>query len=460
MKKLLIIGGSLFIMTFIVACDGNQEGYETNIREEQEPTEGMITNEVLSDGLIGVWQSDSNENSFVTFLIDGTGYRGSTMTTRRIEWEKESNDLLITNFRGHSDYKFRLENDNQTLILIRQTTGSEFSHSRVDNPDEIIAMQRNFLGSDHHVENLNLEAMSEMSLLELMLDNFAMEQFEAEHAVSEEQARYLAFSPFLMLSNFESPHVFYIHCMWSGTDCAADILANFWNITDEVSAMRSLESLSNANGQRGIADDIWGLIQNGQTNLLDPEVGFDLTGLEEVVTSASNQAKELIELLLEDDELVEQLLLMMALDGIDIEGYWQGVLYDELILFVVSERVNAGLTAFERAITMLIEDFGFTEEELLGIKTLAAWDYGRVSIIARYGVAAGFLDEVIAWEHLQLAAKNAVESYSSWREYTAAHVLGRAIAFGNDSHDMKEVLEFLFNHDESPFERHEFNLNE
>ena len=413
--------------------------------------------EVLEQGLVGVWQSDRNEDSFTTFLEDGTGYRGSTLTTRHIEWEKEGDELIIAGYRSTNEYKFRLEDEDQTLILIRQSNDREFSHSRVTNPDEVIANQRAYLDSPHHPENIDLDELADMNSLELTLLTGAMDLFETEHAISDEQARYLAFSPFLMMLNFESPHVFEINCLGRGTACAADILGDSWNVTTEAAAIRQLESLSSATGQAPIADDIWNtLIREGQTELLDPEVGFEVAGLERVVASASNRATETIQMILEDEDTLEEIMLLLADDGIEdnIEDY----LYEMFVLVGVAERVNSGILAFEGASSILIEEFNFTEEELLEIETLSAWDYGRVSIIARYGVAAGLIDESVAWEHLQLAANNAVESYGNWREYAAAHILGRAIAFGNDSRDMAEVLAFLFNQETSPFQLHEFIL--
>jgi len=56
-----------------------------------------------------------------------------------------------------------------------------------------------------------------------------------------------------------------------------------------------------------------------------------------------------------------------------------------------------------------------------------------------------------------LAADSAGDVYSCWREYVAAHILGRAIAFGNYStEDFVDVIDFLLNHDHSPFNDVEF----
>jgi hypothetical protein len=122
----------------------------------------------------------------------------------------------------------------------------------------------------------------------------------------------------------------------------------------------------------------------------------------------------------------------------------------------MTERINSGLEAYIGARRLLINQFDYTEEELLNLPSLDAWDYGRVAIIARYGAEAGYLNEAEAWQYLKLAADSASEIYNSWREYTAAHILGRALAFGSRSEDFRDTLEFLLNHPESSFQTIDF----
>ena len=113
--------------------------------------------------------------------------------------------------------------------------------------------------------------------------------------------------------------------------------------------------------------------------------------------------------------------------------------------------------AYIKALEQLFS-LGYTKEELDKIETLAAWDYGRCGFIARNSVKMGYLTEEDVWVYIQLAAYNATQRYESWREYLAAYVLGRALGYGRDSADMYSVLEYLLNHEDSPFLRHEFRL--
>jgi len=227
------------------------------------------------------------------------------------------------------------------------------------------------------------------------------------------------------------------------------MLANSWSITDHETAMTQLTSLANATGQSPIADDIFNtFVRNGILQPPDPDEmltsGFDIATLQNLHRNAVTRTER------RTDE-IEQII-----DEWEIpEEEWDDV-FELFVLMEMYDRISRGLTAYVAARDMLINMFGFTEEELLNIPTLAAWDYGRTAIIARYGVAAGFLQEDDAWEYLKLAADSASAIYSCWRQYTAAHVLGRAIAFGSNSHDLRYVIDYLLNHSESPFADIEF----
>ena len=274
------------------------------------------------------------------------------------------------------------------------------------------------------------------------LTSRAMREFEAEHAVTTEQERYLAFGAYVLTNNRESIRVF---AMGDSGNQAAMILRDFWGVEDRESAMTQLEQLSTANGQSPVADDIYRtLVLTDSFEHLDGVtmylLGIEPRGLDNVFSSAERRVERM--------ELeLESMMELLEADEEDREEIFQLLVYMQ-----ATERINNGLDAYIGAKEMLINFLGFTEEELLDLPTLAAWDYGRVAIIARYGVAAGYLQEDVAWEYLQAAAENAAEIYTCWRQYTAAHILGRALAFGNDSDDFRHSLNFLLYHPESSFQ--------
>ncbi|MCL2755292.1 MAG: DUF1266 domain-containing protein [Oscillospiraceae bacterium] len=130
-----------------------------------------------------------------------------------------------------------------------------------------------------------------------------------------------------------------------------------------------------------------------------------------------------------------------------------------LILEKLAEKINETLGVYQKAYSFLLEQ-GYTEEELAKIDTIAAWDYGRTAIVVRYGVKMGFFEEAQAWQLLQTAADNAQGLYSNWREYLAAYIFGRAIAFEQSSGDYNNVVEYLLNDELSPYRECAFKSDE
>lgn len=278
------------------------------------------------------------------------------------------------------------------------------------------------------------------------LTSHEMRRFEEEHAVSPEQERYLAFGAFVLANNRESIRVF---ALGDSGPHAARLLSEWWSVDDRESALEQLERLSSATGQSPIADEIYHtLVVNGYLDYVDGFIlflaGFDMTSMESLYNSSVNRAERM-------DDALDTLMELLELDEEDRDEAFELLVYMQF-----ADRINRGLEAYLGARDMLINFLGFTEEELLSLPTLAAWDYGRVAIIARYAVEAGFLEEDEAWEYLKIAADSSAEIYTNWREYTAAHILGRALAFGNPSDDFRHTLNFLLHHPESSFQTIDF----
>jgi len=292
-------------------------------------------------------------------------------------------------------------------------------------------------------------AWQRLSQVERSVTSEDMRAFEVLHAVSAEKERYLAFGAYVMTNNFESIRIFKLGV---SAGSAERLLRDFWSVEDRESALVQLERLTTATGQTPVADAIYNtLIKNDQLRELDGvEMYFadhDISGLEGVYNATVSRVERMES---EFERFMQE---------IQIEEEYREEAYELFIYVLLAERVNSGIEAYKGAKDLLINNFGYTQEELLNLPTLAAWDYGRVAIIARYGAQAGYIEEDEAWEYLKLAADNASGIYSSWREYTAAHILGRALAFGNPSTDFSDTLDFLLNHPESSFQTIDFKIS-
>ncbi|MCL2362257.1 MAG: DUF1266 domain-containing protein [Defluviitaleaceae bacterium] len=198
-------------------------------------------------------------------------------------------------------------------------------------------------------------------------------------AVSEEKRRYLLFGGLLIARNNERNTIFKL--FKTPRRSARTLLSNDWSIGNAIQARGTAQRLVDAEVHTPFADDVYhNLIKNG---IFSPSPE-DLANLEE---SAARQIP----------------------------------------------RINKGLAAYKKVLPALAKA-GITDEEIAGITTLAAWDYGRVAFIVRYSTHAGQMTEEESWPYLQAAAEAATLLYTGWKQYVAAYVIGRAIAYGEVFH--------------------------
>jgi len=286
-----------------------------------------------------------------------------------------------------------------------------------------------------------------LNFVESSVTSANMRAFEARNAVTAEQERYLAFGAFVMTNNYESIRVFALD---GSASSAGRLLRDFWSIEDREAALQQLSRLSSADGQAPVANEIYNtFVKNNYLDPLEPIDVFMIRlrgGLVNLYEASKSRAERM------PDEF-DRFVLLLEEDFGDVD---RDEAYELFVNIIMTERINQGLEAYAGARRLLINRLGYTENELLNIPSLDAWDYGRVAIIARYGAQSGYLNEAEAWVHLKQAADSASVIYSSWREYTAAHILGRALAYGSTSEDFRDTLEFLLNHPESSFQTIDF----
>ncbi len=71
-------------------------------------------------------------------------------------------------------------------------------------------------------------------------------------------------------------------------------------------------------------------------------------------------------------------------------------------------------------------------EEGACIRTVEAWDYGRASGMARWGLGARFCTMPEAESAVLRAGRAAQANYRSWQEFSAAYILGRCLHFDEE----------------------------
>lgn len=166
-----------------------------------------------------------------------------------------------------------------------------------------------------------------------------------------------------------------------------------------------------------------------------------------------------------DWDIVDKTTALEMLDWLAIEGHhlsldpdYYG--FDEILNFLqegpdaIREEdldLDEELQAYVNTVTILMEEFGYTKEEIDAIDTVSAWDYDRLVTLARFTYVAGYINQEEAWEYIEHAVSQGVNDYDSWKSYFAGVMIGRAIWSGDDGFDAgnREIAQKLLMEEDS-----------
>lgn len=90
------------------------------------------------------------------------------------------------------------------------------------------------------------------------------------------------------------------------------------------------------------------------------------------------------------------------------------------------------------------------------VRSVLAWDYGRASCMARWGIGARYTDIPQAEQTVLHASRLSRMTYNSWHDFAAGYILGRCLHFDDEQfgHWYAEMLhahQVLSTHPESPW---------
>ena len=232
-------------------------------------------------------------------------------------------------------------------------------------------------------------------------DSEEQKAFERANAVPPKREWALAFGGILMNTAGESTRT--MKLIDRGPDYVADIrqgFAHMWGISDRENALEVLEDLTNMQGHTDKANDLY-------AKHVKPYFASGKT-----IKTASNPPTS------------------------ELEPYFNT--FDGL-------RLDPKLK--------------FSPEEMSAIDNFAAWDLGRVAMIARYSVAFGYISEEQAWPFIEQAAQTSSKIYRDWTHFFQAYALGRALGYGmNDVYDyLADEIAYLLYNENSPAKQHDFN---
>lgn len=171
-----------------------------------------------------------------------------------------------------------------------------------------------------------------------------------------------------------------------------------------------------------------------------------------------------------DRDTALETLEWLAVEGhhISTDANYYG--YDEILallkggqakLIEEEAKLENELLAYNEVVNILQTDYGYTEEEIHNIKTLAAWDYDRLVTLARWCYGCGYVTADEAWEYIDFAAQQGTGSYDGWRSYFAGVLIGRAIWSEDAGFDSgnKKIADQLLNSQGSIYDKTEFKLS-
>ena len=136
---------------------------------------------------------------------------------------------------------------------------------------------------------------------------------------------------------------------------------------------------------------------------------------------------------------------------------WWGITGRQTALDALESLVNSGhhLT-FDSQLNReifradLIEFDIVSEKTDLNDITTLAWDMGRLVNVARWCFDLGYISEDEAWKYIETAYKEVQTAYSSWHEFAAGYLIGRAL-WSEMERDVVRIVAGLLKDADSPW---------
>ena len=291
----------------------------------------------------------------------------------------------------------------------------------------------------------------------------AMKNFEEIYKGSEEEQRWLAFSAPLMLTIFESPYTFKMKREIAKPSLKRR-LEEKWEITDGETALEAMVKLASGSVQTSMVDTLYHGLKACQIKKhLELEEEVILMDVDRFGTDEEDDIEQ------NEFPMEEYLALESAL------GEKYNEIHDEFKEYLTNidyKGIGSDLTEMNHGqeAARILSNFSWASNALLSakysakdlceLKSLAAWDVGRVGYIARICVHLGYLEESDVWEYIKDSGERGLGNYGSWREYLAAYSLGQALAgeydvMWNWNH---LIIKYLAEDDNSPYLRLEYRF--
>lgn len=98
----------------------------------------------------------------------------------------------------------------------------------------------------------------------------------------------------------------------------------------------------------------------------------------------------------------------------------------------------------------LLEQKVFTSFSEIKKTKDSGWNYGRGAFLSRCCYELGYLSELELKKYLEKSYNGLKKDCSTWKEYTANYIFGRAIWGGSNNNGMIQIADDLLNNEKSP----------
>ena len=109
-----------------------------------------------------------------------------------------------------------------------------------------------------------------------------------------------------------------------------------------------------------------------------------------------------------DTKTAKETLEYLLAEGHRAEG---DPLLTELRTPEAAEKNPKEFQAYEDVKKNLVDNYGYTAEQVDGIKTISAWDYDRLVNVARFSHSAGYITEQEMWDYINKAVNKGKLGY-------------------------------------------------
>lgn len=121
----------------------------------------------------------------------------------------------------------------------------------------------------------------------------------------------------------------------------------------------------------------------------------------------------------------------------------------------VEYRIREYCSNLQESIDELIQEKFLKQQADLAQCSILAWDMGRLVLVTRCCFDAGYISDEEAWRYIFNAHKASKEQYTSWDDFASGYVIGRAMWSGNNMSltGIISITQGLLQDEESPWKQ-------